>query len=494
VNKKLEKKLAEIPKDPGVYLYKDSAGEIIYIGKAAILKNRVKQYFQKSRTPDAKTDALVAEIADVEWITIESEIDALFLEAELVRRYLPRYNILLRDDKSNVYVRIDSKSAHPTVTVTRRPLDDGAEYFGPYFAAWTVRKALSYLRRAFPYSTHVRNIPKRACLQYQIGLCPGLEEGKTSLPDYRKNLIKLKKYLKGERKQLVRQIEKEMQEASKKKQFEQAARARNQLHALQGLSKQIVFSDREFLDISKDQALAGLAQLLGLRKTPFRIEGFDISHMGGVDTVASMVVFTNGVPNKTEYRKFKMRIPGNDDFAHMNEVIKRRFSESNLKKWPKPDLVLIDGGKGQLDAALKARAVRAVQSVPMIGLAKREEEIIVARNDEAVNLKPDGLTKETERFTSVLLPRTSNLVKLLQRIRDESHRFAVSYHTVLKRQRQTQNILEEIPGVGGATRKKLLRKFGSVKQISLANVEEISVVVGQSKAKLVYSILHEESV
>ena len=489
---KLSKKLEKLPKEPGVYQYKDKHGEIIYIGKAAVLKNRVRQYFQKSRVPDAKTDALVADIADIDWITVDSEIDALFLEAELVRRYLPRYNILLRDDKSNVYVRIDGKSDHPTLTVTRRPLDDGAEYFGPYFAAGSVRKALHYLRRAFPYSTHVRNIPKRACLQYQLGLCPGIEAGKTDLADYRANLTKLKKYLKGERKQLVKQIEKEMQIAARNKEFEKAAQLRNQLHAMQGLSKQIVFSDKEFLDISKDQALSGLATLLGLKKVPFRIEGYDISHMSGTDTVASMVVFTNGVPNKTEYRKFKMRILGNDDFAHMNEVIKRRFSESNVKKWQKPDLILIDGGKGQLDAAIKARDEKGMQTIPMIGLAKREEEIIINNHDTSITLQADGIVTESQKFTSVLLPKNSNIVKLLQRIRDESHRFAVSYHSVLKRQRQTSNILEEIPGIGPNTRKKLLKKFGSVKQISLASQKDLSSIIGQSKAKLVYSVLHEQ--
>ena len=488
----LNDKLKQLPKDPGVYLYKDKHGEVIYVGKAAVLKNRVRQYFQKSRAKDAKTDALVAEIADLDWIVVDSEIDALFLEAELVRRYMPRYNILLRDDKSTAYVRIDMKSDHPTVTVTRRPLDDGAEYYGPYFAAGSVRKALHYLRRAFPYSTHVRNVPKRACLQYQLGLCPGLEEDKTSLTEYKKNLQKLRMYLKGERKALIKKIEKEMNQAAKAKHFEQAAQLRNQLHALQSLSKQIVFSDKEFLDISKDQALTELADMLGLKSIPERIEGYDISHMGGVDTVASMVVFTNGLPNKAEYRKFKMRIPGNDDFAHMNEVIKRRLSPSNLGKWQVPQLMLIDGGKGQLDAALKARKEMNIIDIPMIGLAKRNEEIIVSNNDNTITLHVPRGVKATDKFSVISLPHSSHVVKLLQRIRDESHRFAVSYHTALKRQRQTQNILEEIPGIGPATRKKLLRHFGSLKQVSEATKQDIAVVVGESKAALLYSVLHEK--
>lgn len=465
----LEDRLKELPNQPGVYLYKDAQGTIIYIGKAAVLKNRVRQYFQKSRPLDAKTTALVADIASIDWITVESEADALFLEAELVRRYQPKYNILLRDDKSTVYVRIDYKSDYPSVTLTRRPLDDGAEYFGPYFSAFAVKKALHFLRKAFPYSTHTRTIPKRACLQYQLGLCPGLEEHKTSLADYRANLRKLMQYLRGERVKLIKQIESEMKASAKAKNFEQAAALRNQLFALKGLSKQIVFSDKEFLDISKDEAIADLAKLLGLERIPRRIEGYDISHMSGTDTVASMVVFINGFPAKTEYRKFKLRIPGNDDFAHMREVLTRRLSAKHTAQWDMPDLILIDGGKGQVSAA-QTTMRSAGYDIPMIGLAKREEEIIIPS---------DG------QYKVVLLGRGSHIVKLLQRIRDESHRFAVSYHTVLKRQRQTTSVLEELPGIGPATRKKLLRHFGSLKAVSRATQQELSAVVGTSKASII---------
>jgi excinuclease ABC subunit C len=468
VNKAVQRKLTELPKKPGVYLYKDSSGETIYVGKAAVLYNRVRQYFQKSRVYDAKTDALVAEIADVDWITVDSEIDALFLESELVRRYLPRYNILLRDDKSSTYIRIDYASQHPTVTFTHRPLDDDAKYFGPYFNAVAVRKALRYLRKAFPYSTHTGIIPKRACLLVHLGLCPGLEENKTSLADYRANLKKLIHYLKGERTQLLRQIEKEMTTYAKAKQFEEATQARNQLFALKGLSKQIIFSDKEFMDISKDEALSGLAELLGLPKPPRRIEGYDISHMQGTDNVASMVVFVNGLPDKSNYRKFKLRVPGNDDFAHMREAITRRLSPKNCKDWGLPDLFLIDGGKGQVSSALVAMRAAGFD-LPMIGLAKRFEEIIVPQ--------PDG------EFKVVVLPHSSHIVKLLQRIRDESHRFAVSYHSVLKTKRQTASLLDDIPGIGPVTRKKLLKKFGSVRGLTQASQTEIEAVLGVKKAQ-----------
>jgi excinuclease ABC subunit C len=487
---KLEQKLAELPKQPGVYLYKDKRRQIIYIGKAAVLRNRVRQYFQKSRPLDPKTKALMAEIADVEWITVESEMDALFLEAELVRRYQPRYNILLRDDKSTAFIRITYKSAHPTVMITRRPLDDDAQYFGPYFNAGSARRALYYLRRVFPYSTHTASIPKRACLQYHLGLCPGLEDGKTSLEDYRATLKKLMAYLKGERVELIKQIEKEMNKAAKHKDFEQAAKLRNQLFALKGLSRQIIFSDKEFMDISKDEGLAGLSEILGLAKPPRRIEGYDISHMGGTDNVASMVVFTNGVPNKTAYRKFKMRLSGNDDFAHMREAITRRLSGKNQKEWGLPDLFLIDGGKGQLSAAIAARDKAGLNHIPMIGLAKREEEIVIdplksnVRINESKVAELEAGSTPTENYTLLRLPRNHPTVKLLQRIRDESHRFAVNYHTVLKRQRQTSSLLDDIPTIGPATRKKLLKAFGSMKGITQARQAEVEKLIGEKKTTI----------
>jgi excinuclease ABC subunit C len=494
VNKQLQDKLKTLPATPGVYFHKDAQGEIIYVGKAAILKNRVRQYFQKSRRRDPKTEALIAEIADTDWTPVESELDALFLEAEMVRRYLPRFNILLRDDKSSLYVRIDYDSDHPTISFTHHPLDDKARYFGPYFNGWEVKRALRSLRRVFPYSTHVNTIPKRACLQYHLGLCPGLEEDKTSLSDYRANLRQLMRYMRGERQQILERLERDMQRAAKKQQFEEAARLRNKYYSLKALSKQIIFSDREFLDISKDRGLQSLADLLGLEEIPRRIEGYDISHMQGTDTVASMVVFTNGIPDKAAYRKFKMRIPGNDDFAHMNEVISRRLSEQHQKDWGLPDLFLIDGGKGQLSAASAARDQLGVQR-PMIGLAKREEEIVVHETKSQVHVsqselhKQQALTHDSDDFSLILLPKNSDVVKLLQRVRDESHRFAVSYHSVLKQKRQTTSKLDDIPGVGPVTRKKLIRTFGSLRGVGQASAAELSAAVGPKSAKVIQAYL-----
>ncbi len=499
----VQAKLKLLPKQPGVYFHKNAAGEIIYVGKAAVLKNRVRQYFQNSRTRDPKTEALVAEIADIEWQETESEIDALFLEAELIRRYLPPYNILLRDDKSLSYVRIDIQNDHPTVTMTRRPLDDGAKYFGPYMSTLAVRRALKGLRRAYPYSTHTQ-APKRACLQYHLGLCPGIEEHKTPILEYRANLRKLMQYMKGDRVALVKQAERDMQKSAKAKDFEAAAQYRNQMRALQALTREVIFSDKEFMDLSKDHAVQELLDILQLTEVPRRIEGYDISHMQGTDTVASMVVFANGVPDKASYRKFKMRIPGNDDFAHMREVLLRRFSDKHAKDWPRPQLLLIDGGKGQLGAAVSALIERGI-TIPAVGLAKREEEIIVllpgrngavrgsevAVNQAAVNAL-GGYVTESSDFLVISLPHSSHVIKLLQRIRDESHRFAVSYHSVLKTKRQTASLLDAVPTIGPTTRKKLLKTFGSVQGIMQARDFELEKTIGPKKAAILRQYIRME--
>jgi excinuclease ABC subunit C len=489
-------KLKQLPKDPGVYFHKNTAGEIIYVGKAANLNNRVRQYFQKSRGRDPKTEALVLEIMDTDWMVVESELEALFLEAEMIRRYMPRYNILLRDDKSMVYIRIDYDSDYPTVTTTRRPLDDGAKYFGPYLSTMSVRQALKLLRRIFPFATRRTPGQKRATLHYHLGLDPGLEEGKTTLDEYRANLRKLIAIIEGRRKNIERDLEKEMKRLAKAQDFEGAAKVRNQYLALQRLNKQVIFSDKEFQDISKDHALNELVDLLELTAFPKRIEGYDISHMQGTDVVASMVVFTNGVSNKGEYRKFKTKKDQNNDFYNMHETIARRLAERNRSKWGLPSLVLIDGGKGQLDAAIRARDESGHAELPFIGLAKREEQIVIKKEVSHVGLnakvlhKLGGFITESDDFILVNVPHNTNLTKLLQRIRDESHRFAVSYHSVLKTKRQTASLLDDIPTIGPATRKKLLKTFGSMRGVAQARDLELEKAVGTKKAVILKQYIH----
>ncbi len=515
MNKTLEDKLKTLPRSPGVYFHKSAEGEIIYIGKAAVLKNRVRQYFQSKRDMDVKTQALVAEIHDTDWTETESEIDALFLESEMVKRYMPRYNILLRDDKSQTFIRIDMKSEWPYVCFTRNPADDGAEYYGPYYNGFAVKKAMRYLRKIFPYYTKPPKLTERPDLDAHIGLSP---KPGTSNDEYKATLRKLVRYFEGGRKTLAKEIERDMKTAAGLHDFEKAAQLRNKLRDLGELQRRIMFGDREFLDISKDKALSDLMDILGLKKIPVRIEGYDISHMGGTNVVASMVVFTNGVSDRAEYRKFKTKIEHNDDTFNINETLVRRLSPKNLKAWGVPDLLLIDGGKGQLSAAIKAMDEREVH-YPVISIAKREEEIIVHKTRSnidptklieliknpvddthvessgdfyVINLHPGQINASAHsrnlRGSSVVNSHT-DVVKLFQRIRDESHRFAVSYHTVLKRQKQTASSLEDVPGIGPATRKKLIKTFGSLRAVKAASRDQLVEVIGEAKTTLIQPYL-----
>ncbi len=510
MNKALETKLKDLPRTPGVYFHKSATGEIIYVGKAAVLRNRVKQYFQQTRDIDVKTQALVAEITDTDWVETDSELDALFLESEMVKRYMPRYNVLLRDDKSQMFVRIDLKSEWPTVSFTRNPSDDGAEYFGPYYNGFAIKKALRYLRRVFPYYTKPPKKDGRPDLDTHIGLSPPAD---ISPAEYKAVLRQLIRYIEGGRKTIIRDIEKEMTLAAKGEDFERAADLRNKLRDLKSLQQQIMFGDKEFLDISKDKALSGLRDLLSLKKVPARIEGYDVSHISGTDVVASMVVFTNGVSDRANYRKFKLRQDRNDDYAAMREVLFRRFSEKNVKSWGLPDLILIDGGKGQLEASVQALNERNIK-IPIISIAKREEELIVhtvnsnvdvsalvtdEKNGIAVDKSGEflivnlhagqrnasGHSKNLRAGLENVVYHYVHVTKLFQRIRDESHRFAVSYHTVLRAAQQTASRLEDIPGVGPATKRALIRHFGSVRGIERATVEEIAAVVGAKKAAMI---------
>lgn len=517
MNKRLQEKLKTLPASPGVYFHKGADGEVIYVGKAAVLKNRVRQYFQSKKDFDLKTLALVNEIEDTDWLETESEVDALFLESEMVKRYMPRYNILLRDDKSQTFIRIDMKSDWPTVTFTRNPADDGATYYGPYYNGFAIKKALRYLRRVFPYYTKTPSEPRRPDLDTHMGLSPSLL---TTSDDYKRELKKLVQYIKGGRVKLVNEIEKEMKAAAKAEQFEQAAMQRNRLNYLRELQRKIMFGDREFMDISKDRALSDLQMLFGLQTVPARIEGFDISHISGTSVVASMVVFTNGVSDRSQYRKFKLSKQRNDDTGNINEVLTRRFNTKNVSAWGVPDLVLIDGGKGQLAAAIAAMKVQNI-NVPVIGIAKRDEEIVVSKADSNVLLDqvahymqhpPDGVwVYEDDAYYIVNLHAGqlnagshsknlrsgtgnyafSDVTKLFQRIRDESHRFAISYHETLKRAAQTKSVLDDVPGIGPATRKKLIKAFGSLRGVRAASTEQLVAVVGDTKARAVMQHLAE---
>ena len=416
---KLKEKLKELPHEPGVYFHKNRAGEVIYVGKAAVLKNRVRQYFQSPERKDAKTRALVAEIDDTDWIVVDTEMDALFLESEMIKRYMPKWNILLRDDKSVTYVRIDMKSKIPYVTMTRNPEDDGAEYFGPYYGKTAIARALRILRKIFPY--YDRPYTGRKTLNTDLGLTPGIEVGRTNEREYKHNLRRMISYLKGNRKRLVRDIEKLMYEAAANGEYERAAEYRNQFFGLKGLGTKIVFSDKEFLDISSDRALQDLQDILKLKKPPVRIEGYDISHQSGTNVVGSMVCFINGTADRTKYRRFKLRKQQNNDPESMNEVLTRRLH--HLDDWGRPDLIVLDGSVGQLSAV---REACEEQGVPIIGRDKSGDH---SKNARVRIVIPEG----EEDYRMVELAPDSHIAKLIARIDDESHRFAIQYHTLLKR-------------------------------------------------------------
>ena len=443
MDSKLKQKLKELPDTPGVYFHLNKDGEVIYVGKAAVLKNRVRQYFQKSHK-DPKTEALVKEIADTKWIQVDTEMDALFLESEKIKQYMPKWNILLRDDKTVVYVKITMQDEVPYLSFTRTPLDDGAEYIGPFYGKLALEKALRALRRVFPYYT--KPYTGKKTLDTDLGLTPGIEIGKTTPTEYKKNLKKLIRLMWGDKKGLVRDLEKTIKKEAEAGNFEKAAEARDQLFGLNEFKKKIVFSDKEFLDISSDQALVDLQKMLGLKKPPRRIEGYDISHQSGTNAVGSMVVFLNGASARDKYRKFKIRGKGSDDLKSMKEVIERRLKH---KEWDYPDLIVLDGGITQVNAVLP---LLLPLEIPVIGRDKSGNHSKSAKvrlvipdkvHSRAASGRPvaTGDRRSTSRcrapesleWTYLELPTGSHVARLIARIDEESHRFAITYHTLLKR-------------------------------------------------------------
>ncbi len=482
----IKQKLKALPNSPGVYLHQNASGEVIYVGKAKSLKKRVKQYFQRN-LQDIKTEALVKEIADFDYIETESELDALFLESELIKRYKPAYNILLRDDKSAIYIKISGDEL-PFVSYTRQPFDDGGEYFGPFYSAYPIRQAMRYLRWIFPYFTKPASAKTTSRLDWHIGLNPPIESD-TDRQKYQHDLKQIRRFIRGEKRQIIIELTKQMQMLAQKQQFEQAAKLRNQIQALEALQQKVRIIDAD-QTANQDQGLVDLQQLFKLKNPPKRIEAFDISHMSGTNVVASMVVFVNGLAKRTDYRKFKTKIEQNNDFYNMGETLKRRFAKEN---WPRPDLMLIDGGKGQLHSAILASDGQTA----MFGLAEKQEIIVVHKTLSNLELSAvkvaelGGLIFEEGDFYLLRLPHTTAVIKLLQRIRDEAHRFAVGYHTQLKVAAQTVSSLDQIKGVGPRTRQKLLKKYKSLANVKRAGKDELVVLLGATRAELIWQSVRD---
>lgn len=443
----LQEIIKKLPTTPGVYIYKNDVGEIIYIGKAVNLSKRVKQYFQRDDAVGSKTPQLVADIVTIDTIQTEHEFDALLLEAKLIKQYQPKYNIVAKDDKSPLYIIMTMGEELPRIFFGRKPkphlLDShqvSTLFFGPFQSAKAARDLLKSLRHVVPYCTQKRRTGN-PCFYTHLGLCnpcPSLivklkdsTQKKILIKQYRKHLFHLRDILSGKAVSVIQDMEKDMKNKSDKEQYEEAASIRNQINALRSLlSKRYdpavyVQSDTmlaELFEKEQQELINVLKNYFPKMQTVSRIECFDISNTMGTYATASMVVMTNGRIDKNQYRKFKIKtLKTPNDFAMMSEVINRRFKHP---EWEYPDLVVIDGGKGQVNAAktalenLKVTNPDTGNLLPIIGLAKREEEIIVHTN---------------KGWKVIRLPFSHNGLKLLQRLRDEAHRFAITYHKLLRK-------------------------------------------------------------
>jgi excinuclease ABC subunit C len=433
-------KVKQFPAAPGVYLMKDAQGHVIYVGKAKNLRNRAGHYFSKAAAEDQRTRDMVPLIADIDFLPAESEVDALLMEARLVKDIQPRFNVDLKDDKSFPYLQIRVREEFPRVEFTRSPRRKGVKLYGPFTSAKGLRHAMQVLQRLFKFRTCSLDIREederwrwfRPCLLHNINQCTAPCNFRVTREQYRKQIRALRLVLEGKKDKLLAEMEHEMQEASAAMQFEKAARLRDDIAALKNLGLRGEVNrdvQPEVFPIEPKKGLVGLRKVLGLEKTPRTIEGIDVAHLGGDDMVASLVAFIDGLPFKPGYRRYRIKsVRGIDDFASIREVVSRRFrnaalrarsaSDGNEDEQVFPDILLIDGGKGQLGAALDAFRLLGVEPPCLISLAKREEEIY--RPGEAEPLR---------------LSRHSAALRLLQYVRDEAHRFAQHYHHILRRKR-----------------------------------------------------------
>jgi len=602
-------KAVSLPELPGVYLFKDATGKVVYVGKARSLRNRVRSYFLESRWVDAKTGSLAREIADLETILVENEREALALENNLIKQYKPKFNVLLRDDKTYPYIKLTLYEKYPRVYFTRRVKKDGSLYFGPYFPAGLARRILHFLHKRFLipscYVDLTKNHP-RPCLQYYIHRCLGpCVAGLTTEVRYAEAVRDARMFLEGRRQDLMKSIEQRMLSAAEGERFEEAAAYRDLLRTLDEIEERqriaaaqgddtdvlayyaepplvaanlfhlragrvvdrrefywedldefdphefvpsllkqlyleaeylpkmihvpIDFEDRElledllgeraghkveiftpqrgskraFLDLVENNAKHSFEQrfrvlkptsraigdalqsALNLPEEAKRIESFDISHIQGTDTVASMVVRENGRMKKSDYRKFIIRgdeTPDgrpraqNDDFASMYEAVLRRYRRLQEEKKPLPGLILIDGGLGQLHAAAQAMESLQIINQPMASIAKKEEILYVLGQEEE----------------PIILERHSPVLHLIQQIRDETHRFAVGFHRQRRAARQTHTALLDIPGIGPRTSQKLLQRYGSVANLKKANADELSRMVPRKTAEKIVQHMAEQ--
>ena len=427
-------KVRTFPQTPGVYLMKDAAGRVIYVGKAKNLRARASSYFLKAAAEDRRTADLVREIRDIDYLEAESEVDALLLESRLVKDVQPRFNSDLKDDKTFPYLQITTHEDYPRVEFTRTPRQKGVRLYGPFTSAGSLRGAIVVLQRIFKFRTCTLDIDAddpqwrwfRPCLLASIDQCTAPCNLRISREDYRRDINRLKTFLDGGKKQLLVEMQAEMLEASSRLEFERAARLRDEIRLLQTLDQRGDLEEHvqpEVFLVDPKKGLAGLAKVLGLAAPPRVIEGVDIAHLAGNETVASLVQFIDGLPFKPGYKRYRIRtVPGIDDFKSIHEVVARRFSRLVREGASLPDIFLVDGGKGQLSAALDALESLGVTPPCIISLAKREEEIFLPGRSEPLRLSRD-----------------SYALRLLEYVRDEAHRFAQHYHHLLRGKRALED-------------------------------------------------------
>ena len=425
-----EKVRAKFPRSPGVYLFQDTAGRVIYVGKAKNLRARVGSYFLKAAAQDHRTNLLVAEVYDVDFVETESEVDALLMEARLVKDIQPKFNKELRDDKTFPYLQITTHEDFPRVEITRTPRNSGVKLYGPFTRVSALRGALQSLQKVFKFRTCPLDIEAederwrwfRPCLLASINQCTAPCNLRISKEDYRRDIHRLRMFLDGNRKSLLKEMNAEMQEAATNLQYEKAARLRDEIKMLESLDERGELSKNvqpEVFYVDPKKGLTGLRKVLGLSKQPRTIEGVDIAHLGGTETVASLVQFVDGLPFKPGYRRYRIReVEGVDDFASIREVIARRYRKMQDDGDVFPDILLIDGGKGQLSRGMQAFEALGIDPPVVVSIAKQEELLYIPGRDEPLRLS-----------------RHSYALRLLQYVRDEAHRFAQHYHHLLRKKR-----------------------------------------------------------
>jgi len=427
-------KVKQFPTAPGIYLMKDAQGRVIYVGKAKNLRSRAGSYFHKTAADDKRICDWIAEVADVEFLIADSEVDAMLMEARLIKDIQPQYNRDLKDDKSFPYLQITTGEDFPRVNFTREPLDRGVKLYGPFPRAKTLRGAIQVLQRVFKFRTCSLDIEEgdprwrwfRPCLLHSINQCTAPCNIRIDKESYRTDIRRLQLFLDGKKDVLLKEMNEEMREASKALQFEKAARLRDEIKALGAISLRgnlAQHAQPEVFYVDPRKGLKGLKKILKLDSIPRTIDGVDIAHLGGNEMVGSLVTFIDGLPFKPGYRRYQIKsVEGIDDFASIREVVTRRIKGLQERDEPFPDIWLIDGGKGQLSSALAAFETLKVVPPALIALAKREEEIFVQG-----------------RSDPIVLSRRSFALRLLQYVRDEAHRFAQHYHHMLRKKRTFDN-------------------------------------------------------